>query len=143
MVVPAMVLDLGIGILASIAFDPARDKHLRAIDTGSMFPEKTTFLAMRKGETTIAPQQAIFPNGGNLFVFRLQMPGEKESRNPDRSVANRGVTHYFWPLCDQNMELVKGNQRKGCKVYPLKVYQVLTAFIAVRVFHCMCQVHGC
>lgn len=42
-------LDLGIGILASIAFDAARDKHLRAIDTGSMFPEKTTFLAMRKG----------------------------------------------------------------------------------------------
>ena len=42
-------LDLGIGILASIAFDAARDKHLRAIDTGHIFPEKTTFLAVRKG----------------------------------------------------------------------------------------------
>ena len=42
-------LDLGIGILAGIAFDEARDQHLRAIDTGYLFPEKTTFLAMRKG----------------------------------------------------------------------------------------------
>lgn len=42
-------LDLGIGILASIAFDAARDKHLRAIDTAHIFPEKTTYLAMRKG----------------------------------------------------------------------------------------------
>ena len=42
-------LDLGIGILASIAFDPARDKHLRAIDTAHLFPEKTTYLAVRKG----------------------------------------------------------------------------------------------
>ncbi len=42
-------LDLGIGILAGIAFDEMRDKHLRAIDTGHLFPEKTTYLAMRKG----------------------------------------------------------------------------------------------
>lgn len=42
-------LDLGIGILASIAFDPDRDKHLRAIDTGHLFPEKTTYLAVRRG----------------------------------------------------------------------------------------------
>ena len=42
-------LDLGIGLLAGIAFDPARDKHLRSIDAGHLFPEKTTYLAMRKG----------------------------------------------------------------------------------------------
>ncbi len=42
-------LDLGIGILASIAFDPERDQHLRAIDTGYLFPEKTTYLAVRRG----------------------------------------------------------------------------------------------
>lgn len=42
-------LDLGIGLLASIAFDPARDKHLRSIDAGHLFPEKTTYLAVRKG----------------------------------------------------------------------------------------------
>ena len=42
-------IDLGIGILASIAFDAARDKHLRAIDTAHLFPEKTTYLAVRKG----------------------------------------------------------------------------------------------
>ena len=42
-------LDLGIGLLAGIAFDPARDKHLRRIDAGHLFPEKTTYLAVRKG----------------------------------------------------------------------------------------------
>ena len=42
-------LDLGIGILAGIAFDPARDQLLRAIDAAHLFPEKTTHLAMRKG----------------------------------------------------------------------------------------------
>ena len=42
-------LDLGIGLLAGIAFDPARDKHLRSIDAGHLFPEKTTYLAVRKG----------------------------------------------------------------------------------------------
>ena len=42
-------LDLGIGILASIAFDAERDKHLRMIDTGHLFPEKTTYLAVRRG----------------------------------------------------------------------------------------------
>ena len=42
-------LDLGIGLLAGIAFDPARDKQLRSIDAGHLFPEKTTYLAVRKG----------------------------------------------------------------------------------------------
>ena len=42
-------LDLGIGLLAGIAFDAARDKHLRSIDAGHLFPEKTTYLAIRKG----------------------------------------------------------------------------------------------
>ena len=42
-------LELGIGILAGIAFDATRDKQLRAIDTGYLFPEKTTFIAMRRG----------------------------------------------------------------------------------------------
>ena len=42
-------LGLGIGILAGIAFDAARDKLLRAIDTAYLFPAKTTHLALRKG----------------------------------------------------------------------------------------------
>lgn len=42
-------LGLGVGILAGIAFDEHRDKHLRAIDAGHLFPEKVTHLAIREG----------------------------------------------------------------------------------------------
>jgi len=42
-------LGLGVGILAGIAFDETRDKHLRGIDAGHLFPEKTTHLAVREG----------------------------------------------------------------------------------------------
>ncbi len=42
-------LDLGIGLLASIAFDAARDAQLRKVDTGHLFAEKVTHLALRKG----------------------------------------------------------------------------------------------
>ena len=42
-------LGLGIGILNSIAFDDTRDRHLRKIDAGHLFAERTTFLALRQG----------------------------------------------------------------------------------------------
>ena len=42
-------LGLGVGILNSIAFDQARDLHLRQIDAGHLFAERTTFLAVREG----------------------------------------------------------------------------------------------
>lgn len=42
-------LGLGVGILNSIAFDQARDLHLRQIDAGHLFAERTTFLALREG----------------------------------------------------------------------------------------------
>ena len=42
-------LGLGVGILNSIAFEEARDRHLRRIDAGHLFAERTTFLALREG----------------------------------------------------------------------------------------------
>ena len=42
-------LGLGIGILNSIAFDDKRDRHLRKIDAGHLFNERTTFMALRQG----------------------------------------------------------------------------------------------
>ena len=42
-------LGLGIGILNSIAFDDKRDRHLRKIDAGHLFNERTTFMALREG----------------------------------------------------------------------------------------------
>lgn len=42
-------LGLGIGLLASMAFDPARDKNLRAMDAGHLFERSTTNIAVRRG----------------------------------------------------------------------------------------------
>lgn len=42
-------LDMGVGIVASIAVDPERDRHLRMIDAGHLFEVNLTRLALRKG----------------------------------------------------------------------------------------------
>ena len=42
-------LGLGVGILAKMAFDPARDTALRAIDAGHLFETSTTRIAIRRG----------------------------------------------------------------------------------------------
>ena len=43
-------LGLGIGIVAQMAFIPERDKHLRMIDAGNLFPASTTRIAIRRNE---------------------------------------------------------------------------------------------
>jgi len=42
-------LGMGVGIVASIAFDPERDRLLRAIDAGTLFEVNLTRLAIRRG----------------------------------------------------------------------------------------------
>jgi LysR family cys regulon transcriptional activator len=42
-------LGMGVGIVASIAFDPDRDRNLRAIDAGHLFEVNLTRLALRRG----------------------------------------------------------------------------------------------
>jgi LysR family cys regulon transcriptional activator len=42
-------LGMGVGIVASIAFDPERDRNLRAIDAGHLFEVNLTRLAIRRG----------------------------------------------------------------------------------------------
>jgi LysR family cys regulon transcriptional activator len=42
-------LGLGVGILARMAFDPRRDRALRAIDASHLFPSSTTRLGIRRG----------------------------------------------------------------------------------------------
>ena len=41
-------LGLGIGIVAQMAFEPNRDKHLRSIDAGHLFESSTTRIGIRK-----------------------------------------------------------------------------------------------
>lgn len=42
-------LDLGVGIVASMAYDVDKDRNLRLIDVPDLFPENTTRLAVRRG----------------------------------------------------------------------------------------------
>jgi LysR family cys regulon transcriptional activator len=42
-------LGLGVGILASMAFSPARDEGLRLLDTSHLFEENVTRIAVRRG----------------------------------------------------------------------------------------------
>lgn len=42
-------LGLGVGILASMAFNPARDEGLRLLDAGRLFEENVTRIAVRRG----------------------------------------------------------------------------------------------
>lgn len=42
-------LGLGVGIVAAMAYDEKRDKHLRAIDAGHLFRSSTTRVAVRRG----------------------------------------------------------------------------------------------
>src|SRR5262247_1288591 len=42
-------LGLGVGIIAAMAFDPERDRTLRAIDAGHLFRTNTTRVAVRRG----------------------------------------------------------------------------------------------
>lgn len=42
-------LGMGVGIVAAIAFDPERDRHLRAIDARHLFEVNLTRLAIRRG----------------------------------------------------------------------------------------------
>jgi LysR family cys regulon transcriptional activator len=42
-------LDLGVGIVASMAFNPAKDVELRLLDSGHLFEKNTTQIAVRCG----------------------------------------------------------------------------------------------
>src|SRR5260370_829053 len=42
-------LGLGIGIIAAMAFDEKRDRHLRALEAGHLFGTMTTRVAVRRG----------------------------------------------------------------------------------------------
>ena len=44
-------LGLGIGIIAKIAFDPARDSRLTLLDASHLFEASTSLIAIRRGRT--------------------------------------------------------------------------------------------
>jgi LysR family cys regulon transcriptional activator len=44
-----VALGLGVGIIASVAFDPEADKALRLLDSSHLFPRNTSRIALRRG----------------------------------------------------------------------------------------------
>src|SRR5207245_11648710 len=42
-------LGLGVGVIAAMAFDEKRDRHLRALEAGHLFGTMTTRVAVRRG----------------------------------------------------------------------------------------------
>jgi LysR family cys regulon transcriptional activator len=44
-----VALGMGVGIIASMAFDEDQDQHLRLLDGSELFKENTTVIALRKG----------------------------------------------------------------------------------------------
>jgi LysR family cys regulon transcriptional activator len=80
-------LGMGVGIVASIAFDPERDRTLRAIDAGSLFEVNVTRLAVRRGTWlrgyVYAFIEAFAPTLTRAAVERaVQDDGEAEPASP-------------------------------------------------------------
>jgi LysR family cys regulon transcriptional activator len=44
-----VALGMGVGIVASMAFDDEQDQHLRLLDASELFRENVTLLALRRG----------------------------------------------------------------------------------------------
>jgi len=44
-----VAMDLGVAVLTQLAFDPRRDRNLRAIDAHALLPSSTTFIGLRRG----------------------------------------------------------------------------------------------
>ena len=80
-------LGMGVGIVASIAFDAERDRTLRAIDAGSLFEVNVTRLAVRRGTWlrayVYAFIEAFAPTLTRAAVERaVQGEGEAEAASP-------------------------------------------------------------
>jgi LysR family cys regulon transcriptional activator len=80
-------LGMGVGIVASIAFDADRDRNLRALDAGSLFEVNVTRLAVRRGTWlrgyVYAFIEAFAPTLTRAAVERaVQGEGEVEAASP-------------------------------------------------------------
>lgn len=75
-------LELGVGIIAAMAFDPERDRALRAIDAGHLFRASTTRIAIRRNTYLRAYAYdfiELFAPNLKRDVIRQAMSGEGDS----------------------------------------------------------------
>lgn len=73
-------LGLGVGVIASMGFNPAKDKDLRLLDSGHVFKENTTQIAIRRGH---------FLRGFSYRFIELCSPSLSESVVRDSIRAER------------------------------------------------------
>jgi LysR family cys regulon transcriptional activator len=76
-------LGLGVGIIAAMAFDAARDRALRAIDAGHLFGTNTTRIAVRRGAYLRA----------YVYDFVERFAPHLSRKAVDRAMAGEGETY--------------------------------------------------
>jgi LysR family cys regulon transcriptional activator len=75
-------LGLGVGILADIAFNPERDKHLRAMPVGHLFGTNVTRLALKQGaylRSYVYTLVELLSPSMNRKLIEQALTGEHES----------------------------------------------------------------
>lgn len=73
-------LGLGIGIIASMAYQRERDQTLHQVDVGHLFPDNTTFIALRRGH---------YLRGYVHHFLQLASPALTEQRIREASASRR------------------------------------------------------
>ena len=76
-------LGMGVGILASMAFDAARDRDLRALDAGHLFRSNTTRIGLLRGRLL----------RGFAYAFIEQFAPRLSRQLIDRAMAGEGETY--------------------------------------------------
>jgi LysR family cys regulon transcriptional activator len=76
-------LGLGVGIIAAMAFDAARDRALRAIDAGHLFGTNTTRIAVRRGAYL----------RGYVYDFIERFAPQLTRKAVDQAMAGAGETY--------------------------------------------------
>lgn len=75
-------LGLGVGIMADIAFNPERDKHLRAMPVGHLFGTNVTRLALKQGaylRSYVASLVELLSPSMNRKLIEQALSGDHES----------------------------------------------------------------
>ncbi|HTO46276.1 MAG TPA: CysB family HTH-type transcriptional regulator [Burkholderiales bacterium] len=76
-------LGLGVGVIAAMAFDPERDRGLRAIDAGHLFGTNTTRIAVRRGAYL----------RGYVYDFIERFAPQLTRKAVDQAMAGAGETY--------------------------------------------------
>ncbi|KJV06229.1 CysB family HTH-type transcriptional regulator [Methylocucumis oryzae] len=78
-------LGLGVGLLASIAYDPERDKNLGIIDASHLFPPSTTYLGIRKDAYL----------RGYMYAFIQMLAPQFDRKSIDNALKGMAINRLF------------------------------------------------